>query len=249
MLPLIYDLSDSGHLRFIDNQFNQLIGLGSPLIYLQLANKNSKSVFTMDEIFALKNPSGLYSNIAENVVLRILAQNSNIFNISGFIMTDKNVEKIILKENYTNIKTYADEIYACHNLDTITNKLFKECFMSSTNQMVKDALGINGLLLQSDANSLIAHRIQIKLGQHVIQDKDGTAIIENWNKQKKIFEDCFIAANKQISSCINYLVTTRSIEPNARKKLEEESWIILDQINLSKIWPDVIKQLGKPYSA
>jgi hypothetical protein len=249
LLPLIYDLSDSGHLRFIDNQFNQLIGLGSPLIYLQLANKNSKSVFTMDEIFALKNPSGLYSNIAENVVLRILAQNSNIFNISGFIMTDKNVEKIILKENYTNIKTYADEIYACHNLDTITNKLFKECFMSSTNQMVKDALGINGLLLQSDANSLIAHRIQIKLGQHVIQDKDGTAIIENWNKQKKIFEDCFIVANKQISSCINYLVTTRSIEPNARKKLEEESWIILDQINLSKIWPDVIKQLGKPYSA
>ena len=33
------------------------------------------------------------------------------------------------------------------------------------------------------------------------------------------------------------------------KKLEEESWIILDQINLSKIWPDVIKQLGKPYRA
>ena len=81
MLPLIYDLSDSGHLRFIDNQFNQLIDLGSPLIYLQLANKISKSVFTMNEIFALKNPSGLYSNIAENVVLRILAQNSNIFNI------------------------------------------------------------------------------------------------------------------------------------------------------------------------
>ena len=121
--------------------------------------------------------------------------------------------------------------------------------MSSTNQMVKDALGIDGLLLQSDANNLIAHRIQIKLGQHVIQDKDVTPIIENVNKQKKTFEDCFIAANKQISSYINYLVTTHSIEPSAKKKFQEESWIILDQIKLSKIWPDVIKQLGKPYSA
>ncbi len=164
LLPLIYDLSDSGHLRFIDNQFNQLIGLGSPLIYLQLANKNSKSVLTMDEIFALKNPSGPYSDIAENVVLSILAQNSHIFNISGLKMTYKNVEKIILKENYTNIKTYADEIYVFHNLDTITNKLFKVCYMSATNQMVKDALEIDGLLLQSNANNLIAHRIQIQLG-------------------------------------------------------------------------------------
>jgi hypothetical protein len=76
-----------------------------------------------------------------------------------------------------------------------------------------------------------------------------TAIIENVNKQNKTFEDCFIAANKQISSYINYLVTTRSIEPSGRKKLEQEMWKILDQNKLSEIWPHIIKQLGKPYSA
>jgi len=184
LLPLIYDLSDSGHLRFIDNQFNQLIGLGSPLIYLQLANKNSKSVLTMDEIFALKNPSGPYSDIAENVVLSILAQNSHIFNISGLKMTYKNLEKTILKENYTNIKTYADEIYVFHNLDTITNKLFKVCYMSATNQMVKDALEIDGLLLQSNANNLIAHRIQIQLGP--VTPSNRTILVETKNQKTTI---------------------------------------------------------------
>jgi len=159
LLSLIYDLADSGHLRYISNQFNQLVGLGSPLIYLQLANDQSaKKKFTMDEIFALKNPSGHYPNIAENVVLGILAKNFHIFEIPGFKMRDTNDEKIILKEDYTNIKSA--EIYACHKLDSITNKLFKECYMSCTNQREKDSLGIDGISLQSNENKLIAHRIK-----------------------------------------------------------------------------------------
>jgi hypothetical protein len=44
------------------------------------------------------------------------------------------------------------------------------------------------------------------------------------------------------------LVTTRYIEPDARKKLEEANWKIIDQAKLGKIWPAIIKQLGQPYS-
>ena len=173
-------MADSGHLRYIDNQFNQLVGLGSPLIYLQLANDQcAKQKFTMDEIFALKNPSGHYPNIAENVVLEILAKNFHIFEIPGFILRDTNVEKIILKEDYTNIKSA--EIHACHNLDSITNKLFKECYLSCTNQREKYSLGIDGISLQSNENTLIAHRIQIKLGsqKNIIHCNNVKDIIEN----------------------------------------------------------------------
>jgi len=69
LLRSVYDLADSGHLRFIDDQVTgESISLASPLIYLQLAN-TGKNTISLDEAFALKNPYGDYADIAENLTL------------------------------------------------------------------------------------------------------------------------------------------------------------------------------------
>jgi hypothetical protein len=143
----VYDLVDSGHLRFIDDQVTgETISLASPLIYLQLAN-NGKNTITLDEAFALKNPYGDYADIAENLTLGILAQNAHVFQIPGLEIIDKDVEKIVFKESYTNLD---DEMNACYDLDCITNIVFKETYVSLKNQCHKDALGIDGIIIEID---------------------------------------------------------------------------------------------------
>ena len=147
LLRSVYDLADSGHLRFIDDQVTgESISLASPLIYLQLAN-NGKNTITLDEAFALKNPYGDYADIAENLTLRILAQNAHVFQIPGLEIIDKDVEKIVFKESYTNLD---DEMNACYDLDCITNIVFKETYVSLKNQCHKDALGIDGIIIEID---------------------------------------------------------------------------------------------------
>lgn len=171
VLPLIYNLADSGHIRYIDDRFETygLIGLGSPLIYLQLASKGKYEI-SLDEAVALKSPNTQPNDdIAENITLRFLAKNaSKLLQVdSNFRMIDKDVQKIVLKYEYTNI--LVKEVHANYDQDQIVNRLFKECYENN-----KDVFGMDGLLLEEDqlnGNELIAHRIQIKLGSSCIEMK------------------------------------------------------------------------------
>ena len=247
VLTLIYNLADSGHIRFIDDRFETygLIGLGSPLIYLQLASKGNNEI-TLDEAVALKSPNTQPNDdIAENITLRFLAQNaSKLFQVdSNFRIIDTDVQKIVLKYEYTNI--LVKEVHANYDQDQIVNRLFKECYENN-----KDVFGMDGLLLEEDqlnGNELIAHRIQIKLGSSCIRDEDANKIIDKVNSQQKNFEKCFQAGNKKMSRCVNYLVTTRGIQISANKLFNENGWKIVGKKELEQIWPDSIKALGKPY--
>ena len=76
LLPYFYNLSDSGHIRFVRNNKKKSlsIGLGSPLIYYHFAS-NGKDLISLDEAAALKSPVGQPNeDLAENVTLRLLAE-------------------------------------------------------------------------------------------------------------------------------------------------------------------------------
>ena len=151
----------------------------------------------------------------------------------NFKIVDRSVEKIVLKNDYKKISK--EEIHANFDEDQIINRLFKECFEK------RQGCRIDGLSIEKDLyneNSLIAHRIQIKLDSSYIKDNEATRIIFQVKSQKKNFLKCFEATNKKISKCINYLVTTRGLDSSA----------MLGKTELcNKIWPECIKALGKPY--
>jgi Fe-S-cluster formation regulator IscX/YfhJ len=251
LLPMIYNLADNGSIRFIDDRESSpfgFIGLGSPLIYFQFATKGRINI-TPDEIAALKSPVGQPNEeIAENVAFRFIANKAAEFleiKNKNFQILDTNVQKIVLKYNYTNISS--EKIYANGEINQIKNRFFKECFESenSTNQE-KDVFGMDGIVIENDElnmEAIIVHRIQLKLGTSNI--KNANEIIQRVNLQKKNFERCF---NKTNSKHFNYLVTTRGLEENARKQFTDNDWKIVGQKDLSeKIWPEDFKALGKPY--
>jgi hypothetical protein len=201
LLPYIYDLTDSGHIRYLDEKKtpNGWIGLGSSLIYLQLASKG-KFEITIDEAAALKFPSGQPNqSLAENVTLRYLAHNAHKFLqvLSDFKISTHNIDKLCLRKNQSN-KCSNDMIYLnCNDLDQITNRLFKEVYENN-----KDVFGADGILLENDKtkeNTFIVHRIQIKLGTSNIKKTDAENIINKIKTNNANFIECFESAKKIIS--------------------------------------------------
>ncbi len=248
IVRLIYDLADSGYIRFIQNQdiISSCVSLASPMIYLQLSSK--KTTITLDEAAALKSPTGKPNEkIAENVTLRCLALRAECFIKSGvenFKLLDTDVEKIILRYNYENISQ--KELNLNLKVDQIINRFFKETFEND-----KDVFGMDGLLLERDSstdNGLIAHRIQIKLGTSSLDEEEALKIISKVNSHKRNFEACFTAANKTVTNHFNYLVTTRGFEKNALECFNKSDWIVVDKKNLKQIWPENVKALGKPFN-
>jgi len=100
-------LADSGQIRYIDDKKEsyRYIGLGSPLIYLQLASRGKFDI-NLDETAALKFPQGKSNEeIAENLTLRYLTQKAKCFLKTvdqNFEIKDTNVEKLVLRTEYNN---------------------------------------------------------------------------------------------------------------------------------------------------
>jgi len=245
-LEEIYNLVDSGHIRYIDDKkesYESCIGLGSPLIYLKLASRGKFDI-TLDEAAALKFSQDKPNEIAENVTLRCLAQNAKFFLKTAdqnFKIKDTNVEKIVLRKEYKNILT--DDNHANFDQVYLINRFFKESYQEN-----QDSFGIEGLLLEKDnENDFIAHRIKIKLGVSCIKIEEAEKITTKVNTQLQNFKECFANANKTISKCVNYLVTTRGLDQSAKDHFENSEWEIVGRKELDQIWPDSIKALGKPY--
>ena len=165
----IYNLVDSGHIRYINGNkesYQTYIGFGSPLIYLQLASRGKFDI-TLDEAAALKFPQDKPNEeIAKNITLRYLAQKAKCFlktSDQNFKIKDTNVEKIVLIKEYKNIQK--DDNHANFDQVYLINRFFKESYQEN-----QDLFGIDGLLLEKDnENDFIAHRIKIKLGVSCIK--------------------------------------------------------------------------------
>jgi hypothetical protein len=247
LLKNIYNLADSGHIRYIDEKKESFgyIGLGSPLIYLQIATRGEFNI-SLDEVAALKFPQCKPNKeIAENVTLKYLAQKARCFLKTAdpnFEIKDTKIEKIILRKEYKNSQT--DVIHANLGQVHIINRLFKESYQEN-----KDSFGMDSLLLKKDENenAFIAHRIQIKLGVSCIKIEDAKKFTSIVDSQLKNFKECFTNANKTISNCVNYLVTTRGMDQSAKDHFQQCEWQIVGKKELDQIWPDSIKALGKPY--
>ena len=137
-----------------------------------------------------------------------------------------------------------DVIHANLGQVHIINRLFKESYQEN-----KDSFGMDSLLLKKDENenAFIAHRIQIKLGVSCIKIEDAKKFTSIVDSQLKNFKECFTNANKTISNCVNYLVTTRGMDQSAKDHFQQCEWQIVGKKELDQIWPDSIKALGKPY--
>ena len=170
LLPYFYNLSDSGHIRFVRNNKKKSlsIGLGSPLIYYHFAS-NGKDLISLDEAAALKSPVGQPNeDLAENVTLRLLAEKAQKFfktTNQNFLIVDTAIEKIVLKHDYKNC--LKDEINANRDEDLIINRLFEECFDSH-----RDAFG--------NLESMVSHLKKthpIRIGCSCIKVEDADKIV------------------------------------------------------------------------
>jgi hypothetical protein len=83
-----------------------------------------------------------------------------------------------------------DMIYLnCNDLDQITNRLFKEAYENN-----KDVFGTDAILLENDKtkeNTLVVHRIQIKLATSNVKKTDVENIINTikTNETMKILQN------------------------------------------------------------
>lgn len=135
---------------------------------MQLAIKG-KNTISLDEASALKFPVGIPNqDVAENVVLRVLAKNGAKFlkfSNKDFKIINKNVENITLKRDYQHKDL--NEIHASFDINQIINRLFKECY-----EINRDVFGMDGLIFEldpSEKGNLIAHRIQINLDVQILK--------------------------------------------------------------------------------
>ena len=82
----------------------------------------------------------------------------------------------------------------CNDLDQSTNRLFKEAYENN-----KDVFGTDAILLENDKtkeNTLVVHRIQIKLATSNVKKTDVENIINTIKTNNENFTECFKSAKK-----------------------------------------------------
>ena len=101
----------------------------------------------------------------------------------------------------------------------------------------------------TDDGSLFAHYIQLELGaSRMMLDPVANKLLEKHHNDMKTITDRYAACQKPLKELKWYFVTTRQLGPEENKTLGQGFNTIIDAARLKRdVWPDVVKNLGKPY--
>eukprot|EP00731_Ephydatia_muelleri_P031126 Em0022g640a len=233
----IYNLSDRGLLRFKDDfDATTMVSLGTPRICLEL-NRSDKCDLSAREATALLFPHGKLSQTAEDVAMRFLIKQAK-----QWIQSDH----IVLKHDGCELlaisKCNKPEVRNLHSMsmDDIVNCFWKE---------YPDSFGADAVFNEAkQGDTVISHRIQLKLGKSRIMNADAEGIVNKFHTHAptivKQYQLCGITVSEQKF----YLVTTRQLAQAETTILQNGNIIIKDSAFLSQnIWPPIVKNLGAPF--
>ena len=240
----LYSLADRGLLRYND-RFNisgsgQEVSLGTPMVYLQLNNMDRDSL-TVTEAIALCYPHGCLNQIAEQVAMRFLIEKAAVWIDvpEGLAVKLKHKECNLLAITDTTKKGTVE--LGKISIDELVNCFWKELDSSEAN-------AVYHFHHANDDGTLIAYRIQLQLGASLIQESEATKLVENFQSMHTITERRYAACNKPVLQQKFYLVTTRQLTLEVKNILQKDCITIIDAAKLrNRVWPDVLKNLGKPY--
>ena len=165
----IYNLSDRGLLRFKDDfdasQSTTMVSLGTPRIYLELS-RSDKCDLSAKEAIALLFPHGNLSQTAEDVAMRFLIKKADRWIQSAyFCLKHEGCELLAIS------KCNKPEVRKLHSMsmDDIVNCFWKE---------YPDAYGADAVFNEAkQSDTVISHRVQLKLGKSRIMNADAVGIV------------------------------------------------------------------------
>jgi hypothetical protein len=247
VLHAVYRLADKGIVRFEDGQRERLIGLGSPLIFAELAAMAND--ITPMEALSLLYPDEANTDIAERVVLRLVAKNAA--SLFGFRAVHEGpILDLCLSSKCSLDRCQNPRAICLHNVKAgdLLLRMLQE-------PRGRESDRANGLIaLATETHSVTLHRIHVKLGRAKC-----TLTRDDLNRVRQIFVDterllteAFERRGYQRVVQRFYFLTTcnvaaaeiaafnesyPSVEVFARKYLQQASF-----------WPDSIQALGSPYS-
>ena len=116
----------------------------------------------------------------------------------------------------------------------------------------KDVLGADAVIFQQSGASIIAHRIQIKLGPGASSVKKqldlATKIINRFGAMRKETEDAYSIRPDINFTLRNCLLSTQQMAPEVLTKLKNAGIHVFSAHDLqAHVWPQEIKNLGRPY--
>ena len=243
-LPLIslYSLADRGLVRFNDH-FNALgfgpeVSLGTPLVYLQL-NHIGRDYLTTSEAIALRCPHGDYlAPIAKQVAMKFLVEKA-----AKWIVPEGQAVKLKPKEFQLNLLSIMDgNKEDMKELSKISIDDLVDCFWNVLHHSY-------AVFHQADDEGrLIAHYIQLELGASQMLRPEAEKLVEKCLEDMKAISGRYAACQKPLLQQKLYLVTTRQLAPDVKETLQHGFIPIIDAAKLKRdIWPDSVKNLGKPY--
>ncbi len=126
-------------------------------------------------------------------------------------------------------------------------QLCKEIYPNSN----KDSLGTDGLVIEPrDDNSYHVHFLQLKLGYKNMDKTFFTKVGDRWSTMKNTATEAYKNLLKTDSfKFFYYLVSTKPFIPTDGEAFKQSygAEIIGANILTQYVWPDSVKQLGKPY--
>lgn len=244
-LKSLYNLVDRGLVRFNDH-FNtgQQVSLGTPLIFLQLNNIGRDSL-TATEAIALRHPHGYLTPIAEQIAMKFLVEKAAKWIVPAG-------QAVKLKHKKCNVLTIIDDDKKdIKELSKITIDDLVDSFWKVTMDDLMDCLPHSYAVFHeaTDDGSLFAHYIQLELGaSRMMLDPVANKLLEKHHNDTKTITDRYAACQKPLKELKWYFVTTRQLGPEENKILGQGFNTIIDAARLKRdVWPDVVKNLGKPY--
>jgi hypothetical protein len=181
---LLYNLADGNIVRYFDTPTRPMIGLASPIIYLQLLRAAGETTIEIFDLYSLSFPNGSKSQnlAAERLTMHCLAREAvKLFKLQ---LHDALVYELILPDgtdvssrrpSFSESSYFDGAIDLQHaGSDSVKLRMCKEHYTTAK----RDAFGADCVILDYSVDNgqivWTAHRIQIKLGVSLITDEAGS---------------------------------------------------------------------------
>eukprot|EP01031_Cornospumella_fuschlensis_P035535 gene35535-43085_t len=244
----LYDLSDMGYLVFVEEGIiSTKVGFYSARIYLEMLARTSDT-FTLTDLVSLSHPHGPYKAHAEYVVAKILTGPTGTSLLSSVlcITSASQQQSSMSRLNELVLEDAALQSWsatAVSSSEIPYNTFLKECYGA------KKADCFTADLAFIDKETNIVHKIQLKLGKSRLTDADFDEIGQRFVSMRADAESAYGRLGLSLQSSRNYLFTTRSFDPRDSAVLASFGVCLIDNKLLKQhcVWPQVVKDLGKPY--
>ena len=243
LLANLYNMADQGLILFRSEFDMRYVSFANIGVYFELIASGTE--INWKEAAALKMPTGIFAGLAEDVALRVLRKNSTMW-LPGVRVTNP---ELSTRLNFPKDKKSSIRSPHHHDYDILTsspavvvNKIHKEVYDAS-----KDTMGADAILLHapdpSDLLSVNLVRVQLKLGQKVLEEEEFRLIATGMVNRSGPVSKCLLDAGYTVLNTTNILVATRF----AKNLKEYENFRYVGPVELTEVWPPEVKALGKPY--